>query len=50
MNKTELVEAMVKEAFPTVEVFISDFGPVIGAHVGPGSLALCYLGNCTKGK
>lgn len=50
LEDAKTVEAMVKEAFPTVEVFISDFGPVIGAHVGPGSLALCYLGNCTKGK
>ena len=39
----------LKEAYPSTEVFISDIGPVIGAHTGPGAIALCYHGNVVKG-
>jgi len=30
------------------EVFINDIGPVIGAHTGPGTIALIFLGNERK--
>lgn len=50
IEDAKTLEAMVKEDFPTVEVVICDIGPVIGAHTGPGGLALCYLGKGTKGK
>lgn len=43
------VKRMVEEAYPKVEVNISYVGPVIGAHTGPGVIALCYLGKTTKG-
>lgn len=43
------VKEMVEEAFPQAKVAISYVGPVIGAHTGPGVIALCYLGKCTKG-
>ena len=43
------LEEMVKEDFPSVEVVICEIGPVIGAHTGPGGLALCYLGKTVKG-
>ena len=43
------VKAMVEAEYPMVKVTISDIGPVIGAHTGPGTVALCYLGNITKG-
>ncbi len=43
------VKELVEEAFPQVQVIISFVGPVIGAHTGPGVIALCYLGNTTKG-
>ena len=43
------VKELVEEAFPQAEVIISDVGPVIGAHTGPGVIALCYLGNVEKG-
>ena len=45
----EYLKAMVEEAYPQAEVIVSYVGPVIGAHTGPGVLALCYLGNVTKG-
>ena len=45
--------AAVKEAveaeYPNAKVIISDVGPVIGAHTGPGVIALCHMGRCTKG-
>jgi DegV family protein with EDD domain len=45
----ENVKAMVEEAYPHAKVILSDVGPVIGAHTGPGVIALCYLGNVQKG-
>lgn len=36
---------MVKNEYENVKVVINDIGPVIGAHTGPGTIALCYLGN-----
>ncbi len=31
--------------FPEAELYIADIGPVIGAHTGPGMLAVLYWGN-----
>lgn len=45
----EHVKDMVQEAFPNAQVTISFVGPVIGAHTGPGVIALCYLGKTIKG-
>ena len=49
LDEAEAVKAMVEEEYPGVEVIISDVGPVIGAHTGPGVIALCHMGRCTKG-
>lgn len=43
------VKDMVEEEFPKAKVVISDVGPVIGAHTGPGVIALCFLGKTIKG-
>lgn len=40
---------MIKAEFPNTEIIISDIGPVIGAHTGPGAIALCHLGKTIKG-
>ena len=40
----EQVKAMVEERFGTQKVVINHIGPVIGAHAGPGTLALFFLG------
>lgn len=50
IHDAQLLEGMIKAEFPKVEVIISDIGPVIGAHTGPGGLAVCYLGKEIKGK
>ena len=39
----------IKAEFPNTEIIISDIGPVIGAHTGPGAIALCHLGKTIKG-
>lgn len=44
LDDAEAVAAMVRERFGTQDIRISDVGPVIGAHSGPGTLALFYLG------
>ncbi len=49
LEDAERVRDMVKEEFPQVDVMIGDIGPVIGAHTGPGTVALFYLGKTIKG-
>lgn len=44
MGKPENVKALQNKLGPIedkVEIFVVDMGPVIGAHLGPGTLALC---------
>ena len=48
-EEADALEAMVKEAYPQLEVLRGDVGPVIGAHTGPGVLVLCYVGKVVKG-
>ena len=40
---------MIKAEFPNTEILIGDIGPVIGAHTGPGAIALCHVGKTIKG-
>lgn len=49
ITDAERLRDMVKEEFPQVDIMIGDIGPVIGAHTGPGTIALFYLGKTTKG-
>ena len=44
LEDAEAVKQMVEKAYPQAKVLLSDVGPVIGAHTGPGVIALCYLG------
>ncbi|MCR5755836.1 MAG: DegV family protein [Acetatifactor sp.] len=46
----ELLADMVREELGPKEIIISDIGPVIGAHTGPGGLVLCYLAKTEKGQ
>lgn len=39
----EKLAAMIKETFPVKDVFIEMVGAVIGAHSGPGTIALFFL-------
>ena len=37
-------KAMVEQKLPGANVMIESVGPVIGAHAGPGTIALCFIG------
>jgi len=41
----EELKKLVAHKFPESEIEIGELGPVIGAHTGPGLLALIYWGN-----
>ena len=45
LEDARTVEQMVKDRFGVKEVYINYVGPVIGAHSGPGTLALFYVGS-----
>lgn len=44
LEDAKAVEQMVRQRFGVKQVVISYVGPVIGAHSGPGTLALFFLG------
>ena len=44
LEDAQSVERMVRERFGVREVYINYVGPVIGAHSGPGTVALFYIG------
>lgn len=41
----QALQTAVQERFPDAKVLTADIGPIIGAHTGPGMLALIYWGN-----
>ena len=45
LEDAQSVAQMVKDRFGVKEVYINYVGPVIGAHSGPGTLALFYVGS-----
>lgn len=40
----ERAKAMVEQKLPGAKVMVENVGPVIGAHAGPGTIALCFIG------
>ena len=40
----ERTKALVEQKLPGANVLIENVGPVIGAHAGPGTIALCFIG------
>ncbi len=44
LEEAESVAQMIREAFGVREIIINFIGPVIGAHSGPGTLSIFYLG------
>ena len=49
IEDAQYLQTMINEEYPKVQVVLSDIGPVIGAHTGPGGLAMCFLGKTVKG-
>lgn len=41
----EQLRTAVAERFPDAEIYVTQIGPIIGAHTGPGMLALIYWGS-----
>lgn len=42
-EKAEALKQSLNECYPSLEIPISDFSPVMGAHTGPGLIGLGYL-------
>ena len=40
----ERAKALLEQKIPGVNVMVENVGPVIGAHAGPGTLAVCFIG------
>ena len=49
LEDAQSLAAMIQEEMHPDKIVIGDIGPVIGAHTGPGAIALCYLGKTVKG-
>ena len=45
LEEAEYLADLVKSKMGVKEVLISPVGPVIGAHSGPGTMALFFIGN-----
>ena len=45
LEDAEYVAQMIRERFGLKEIFIDYVGPVIGAHSGPGTVALFFMGD-----
>ena len=45
MEDAERTKALVEQNLPGANVMIENVGPVIGAHAGPGTIALCFIGS-----
>jgi len=45
MEDAQRTKALVEQKLPGAEVMIENVGPVIGAHAGPGTIALCFIGS-----
>ena len=44
LEDAQMVTDLVKERLGVPEVYLNPIGPVIGAHAGPGTVALFYVG------
>lgn len=42
-DEAEQLQKQVAEKFPDASVVLSELGPVIGSHLGPGALGILYL-------
>ncbi len=45
IEDAERTKALVEQKLPGANVMIESVGPVIGAHSGPGTIALCFIGS-----
>ncbi len=45
LTAAEEIHNELKELYPNLTIVITDIGPVIGAHVGPGMVAVIHWGD-----
>ena len=45
LEDAEFVAGQLRERHPGIEIDIVYMGPIIGAHTGPGTVALLYWGS-----
>ncbi|MFW5780399.1 MAG: DegV family protein [Bacillota bacterium] len=43
-EEIDVIEKKIKAALPKAEIWSQPVGPVIGTHCGPGTIAVCYVG------
>ena len=48
IEDAQRAKALVEQKLPGANVLIENVGPVIGAHAGPGTIALCFIGTKTQ--
>lgn len=44
LEDAERAKVLTEQKLPGAKVMIENVGPVIGAHAGPGTIALCFIG------
>lgn len=44
MEDVEYLERLIREKFGITEFLVNEVGPTIGAHSGPGTLAVFFVG------
>ena len=49
IEDAQRTKALVEQKLPGANVLIENVGPVIGAHAGPGTIALCFIGTKKQG-
>ena len=47
-DDAQRAKTLVEQKLPGASVLIENVGPVIGAHAGPGTIALCFIGTKTQ--
>jgi DegV family protein with EDD domain len=43
-SDAERIKEKLKAGLPQAEIWLQDIGPVIGAHCGPGTIGICFVG------
>ena len=43
LEDAEEIRVVLKEKFPEAEISFSELGPVVGSHLGPKALGICYI-------
>lgn len=43
MDEAKKVKEMLEKEYKGIEISIDELGPVIGSHLGPGALGICYV-------